>query len=259
MKAYTIPDKIKKILIKAGVIAIWLLLWQLTAAIVGSAFLFPPPLTVIKRLFELAVTPAFLKSCAFTLMRISAGCLLGIIAGTAMGVISAFSKPLRAFFSPALTVIKTTPVASFIILLLLWLSRTGVTVAVSCLLVAPILWANTAQGIASADRGLIEMSRLYGFSRLKRFANIYAPAALPSFSAGVTTAIGFAWKSGISAEVIATPEFAIGTSIYRAKLGLEYTDLFAWTLAVIILSLLIEKTLVFLLKKFVFERRKRHD
>ena len=246
-----------RILIKAGIIAIWFLLWQLLSVVIGSAFLFPSPVTVVKRLCELAVTGNFAVSCLLSLGRVLAGYLIGIAAGTLMGVITAFSKTLRAFFAPLLTVIKTTPVASFIILLLIWMKRTGVTVTVSSILVAPVVWTNVCAGLMNTDRNLLEMSDIYRFSTHRKIRYIYIPAVFPHFSSACMTAIGFAWKAGISAEVIAVPLRAIGTSLYHAKINLNYTDLFAWTLAVVLLSLIVEKLLVLVLERFVFGRAVR--
>ncbi len=251
MTAFIMAHKInfKKILTKAGVILIWLLLWQLSAVIVGSDFLFPTPLSVIKRLCELVVTADFWKAAFFSLSRICLGCFLGILCGTLLGAVTAFSKLLYEFFSPLLTVIKTTPVASFIILLLVWIKRDGIPVFIAFLMVVPILWANVANGIKNADSRLLEAARIFGFTRRQKLKAIYIPETLPAFSAGCATAIGFSWKAGIAAEILAIPRDSVGYNLYYAKLNLEYDDLFAWTAAVILMSFLLEKAVVGLLDR----------
>ena len=50
--------------------------------------------------------------------------------------------------------------------------------------------------------------------------------------------------AGIAAEVLSTPQLGIGTELYFSKTYLETSDLFAWTLVVILLSMMIEKLLV---------------
>lgn len=242
-------SKAKKVMIKAGVILIWLLLWQLMAVIVNSEFLFPSPLSVIKRLCELAATTDFWKAAVFSLGRISLGCVLGIICGTLLGAVTAFSKPLYEFFSPLLVTIKTTPVASFIILLLVWIKRNGIPVVIAFLMVVPILWSNVAEGLRSADKQLLEAAKIFRFGKKQKLKGIYLPSVKPSFIAGCTTAIGFSWKAGIAAEVLAIPPDSVGYNLYYAKINLEYADLFAWTAAVIIMSFLLEKAVVKLLKK----------
>ncbi len=242
-------SKVKRIMIKAGVIVAWLLLWQLTAAIVDSEFLFPTPISVIKRLSELAVTADFWKAAACSLGRISLGCAGGIIVGTLFGALTAFSKPLYEFFSPLLVTVKTTPVASFIILLLVWVKRSGIPIVIAFLMVVPILWSNVAEGLRNADRQLLEAAKIFRFTRMQKIKGVYIPSVRPSFTAGCTTAIGFSWKAGIAAEILAIPPDTVGYNLYYAKINLEYDDLFAWTAAVIAMSFLLEKAVVKILKK----------
>ena len=242
-------SKVKRIMIKAGVIVAWLLLWQLTAAIVDSEFLFPSPISVIKRLSELVVTADFWKAAAYSLGRISLGCAGGIIVGTLFGALTAFSKPLYEFFSPLLVTVKTTPVASFIILLLVWVKRSGIPIVIAFLMVVPILWSNVAEGLRNADRQLLEAAKIFRFTRMQKIKGVYIPSVRPSFTAGCTTAIGFSWKAGIAAEILAIPPDTVGYNLYYAKINLEYDDLFAWTAAVIAMSFLLEKAVVKILKK----------
>ena len=242
-------SKVKRIMIKAGVIVAWLLLWQLTAAIVDSEFLFPSPTSVIKRLSELAVTADFWNAAAYSLGRISLGCAGGIIVGTLFGALTAFSKPLYEFFSPLLVTVKTTPVASFIILLLVWVKRSGIPIVIAFLMVVPILWSNVAEGLRNADRQLLEAAKIFRFTRMQKIKGVYIPSVRPSFTAGCTTAIGFSWKAGIAAEILAIPPDTVGYNLYYAKINLEYDDLFAWTAAVIAMSFLLEKAVVKILKK----------
>lgn len=152
-------SKLIRIIKKAGVIAAWLLLWQLAALAVGSSFLFPSPLTVLRRLGELCVTKEFALDCLGSLGRISLGCFSGIVFGSLLGAVTAFSKPLYDFFSPLLTVIKTTPVASFIILLLVWVKRSGVPVVIAFLMVVPVMWSNVSAAVADTDRLLARSGR----------------------------------------------------------------------------------------------------
>ena len=240
---------LKRIFIKAGVIAVWLLLWQFAAKAVGSSFLFPAPAAVFLRLGELLREKEFYIAAFSSLLRILSGCVLGIAAGTFLGAITAKSKVLYELLSPVLTLIKSTPVASFIILLLIWVKRNNIPAVTSFIMVVPILWSNVSSGIIKTDKNLLEMAQIFRLSAVKRITKIYIPQTLPFFGAGCATAVGFAWKAGIAAEVLAIPVKAIGTHLYYAKTNLEYTELFAWTAAVVVLSLIFEKTVVFIIGK----------
>ena len=137
--------------------------------------------------------------------------------------------------------IKATPVASFIILSLVWLGTAAVPIFMAFLMVLPIIWANVMQGIHGVDREYLEMARIFAMSRGKRLMKIYIPCVLPYFIAGCRSALGIAWKAGIAAEVLATPAGSIGKNLYEAKIYLNTADVFAWTAVVVIMSLVIEK------------------
>ena len=231
--------------------AVWLLLWQAAAWAVGSDLLLPSPISTAKALFSLILTGFFWKSCALTLLRVFAGFLLGIAVGSALGVLTAASRFAEAILSPLRSVVKAAPVTSFIILVLLYLSSALTPMFIAFLMVAPIAWTNVAGGVLSTDSQLLEMAKVFGFSRAKTLKTVYAPSVLPHFVSACTTGLGFAWKSGVTAEVISHPDFGIGRAILESTLYLETPELFAWTAAVIILSFALEKLVILLLGRAV--------
>lgn len=225
-------------------IFVWLVIWMLVYHFVHQPILVPSPFAVMKRVLELLGTAPFWKKTVFTLLGITAGYFLGVAGGVLLAVLTAASHWLSVIFRPALAVIKSTPVVSFIILALVWMEKSAVPVFISFLMVLPLVWANLTAAIRETDAQLLEMARTYHFSRKNILRYIYIPSVLPALLSALTTAIGFAWKAGIAAEVISTPKDSIGAQLYNAKVYLETVDLFAWTLVVILLSLLFEKGIV---------------
>lgn len=225
----------------AAAILFWLAVWQAAAWRVDSLLFLPGPWTVAVRLMELARTVVFWQTAGLTLLRV----LLGMLWGTALGVLLAclacVSRWLDVILSPAVRVVRATPVASFILLVFLWTDRNQVPVVIAALMVLPVVWGNVVRGIRECDRKLLELAAAYRFSRLKTARLILWPSVRPYFLSAVTTSIGLAWKSGVAAEALVWPKLAIGTQIYNTKFYLETADLFAWTLMVIVLSLLLEK------------------
>jgi NitT/TauT family transport system permease protein len=173
------------------------------------------------------------------------GIAVSLIVGSFLAIITESSKLLDALFSPLLTVIKSTPIASFIILTLLWIEKNSIPVFIISLIVVPIVWSNISAGIRSVDKNLFEVSRIYSFSIPKRILKLYIPSIFPYFLAACKASLGMAWKAGISAEILSTPKDTIGTELYFSKTYLETPSLFAWTVVVIILSIIIEKIFVY--------------
>lgn len=237
-------------------LAVWLGLWWALAACIAQPLLLPTPWQVLGRLGELAAAGPFWRACLTTLGRVFLGGGVGIALGFALAVLSARFAWCAAVFSPAVKVVRATPVASFIILIWLWASAAWVPVVITALMAVPIAWAATLQGIGEADPQLIELAQVYRFSKGKTVRLVYLPAMENALAGGCRTALGFAWKSGVAAEALCRPAQAMGTAIWNAKTYLETTDLFAWTVAVVVLSIVVEKLLWGLWK--AVEGRRRH-
>ena len=233
-----------KTLRRLAVAVFWLALWQLAAAAVGKELLLPGPSAVLRKLIELALTGAFWRTLARSILRVLTGILAAVILGVLTGLLTHKSRLARELLSPVMTLLKSTPVASFIILALVWLGRDAVPVFIAGLMVLPVVWANTAAGLAGIDPQLLELASVYRFPRMKTFRRIVWPSVLPHLRAALRSALGLGWKAGIAAEVLTVPPYSIGKSIYEAKLYLETTELFAWTAAVVLLSFLIERVIL---------------
>ena len=232
---------VKKILRVVIPLAFWLGVWQLAALWVDTIYqpgrgylLLPAPTLVAGRLAALMGEPAFWQAAAVSLGRI-----FGAIA-----VLTAALPWADWLLGPAVKVIRAIPVASFIVLVLLWAPTTSsVPAIVSALMVLPVVWGNVGRGIGETDPLLLEAARAYRFGRGKTLRLVYVPSVLPYFASGCATALGLAWKAGVAAEVLCQPRLAIGTRLYRAKITLETPDVFAWTVVVIALSFLLEVAL----------------
>ena len=218
----------------------WLGVWQLAAFAVGKELLLPGPVAVGRSLLALTRTADFYLSAGATLGRVFLGLLWGGLAGGLLAFLTHFSPWLNAVISPAVRVVRATPVVSFILLVYLWVARAAIPWVISGLMVLPVMWGSLTAGLSDLDEKLLELGRAYRFSRLKRLRLIYLPSLRSHFSAGLLTAFGLAWKSGVAAEVLCPPDRAIGSRLQQAKLGLETADLLAWTLTIVALSLALE-------------------
>lgn len=210
---------------------------------VGQELLLPAPAAVWRSLLALGSTAEFWLSAAYTLGRVLLGLLGGVVLGSLLAAVTHFCRLADWLISPAVRVIRATPVVSFILLVYLWVTRTCIPGVIAALMVLPVIWGNLTAGLAAVDDRLLEMARAYRFGRGKTLRLIYLPSIRSHAASGLLTAFGLAWKSGVAAEVLCPPKYAIGTRIQQAKTALETPELFAWTLVLIALSLLLERLL----------------
>jgi len=222
-------------------VVFWITLWWVVAAVFGMPLLLPTPWATLKCLVGLAATKAFWLTVAGSLLRIVAGIVLALVSGSLLAVLTVKSKLCHTLFSPMLTLFKATPVASVIFLLLLWVGRGRVPLVIAFMMALPIVWGNVREGLLATDKGLLEMAAVFEFSAFKKWRYIHLPSILPYFLAACRSAMGLAWKAGVAAEVLCTPKGSIGRAIYESQLYFYTNELFAWTLLVILLSLLIEE------------------
>ena len=235
----------------AAAVVFWLAVWQLAAAAIGQEVFLVSPLQAAGTLVQLLPQLDFWQRVGFSAGHILLGFLLGAVCSVVCSVAAERWVWVDALLSPVIQLVKATPVASFIILALVWVSGKSLSILISFLMVLPVLYGAVRTGIESADPQLLEMARVFRLPLARRVKAIWLPAVLPAFRQGCSVALGICWKSGVAAEVIGLPDGSIGDALYRAKITLSTGELFAWTFVIILLSAAFEKLFLALLDKAV--------
>ena len=227
---------------------IYLFIWQIVAMWIGEEILLVSPIKVILRLKELFFEREYWENIIFTCIRILSGFFLALLVSIITSILSYLFNSFRIMMKPIVSAIKATPVASIVIVVLIWVSSKNLSIVISFMMAFPILYSALLAGFDNVDNSLIEMAEVFSFSQFKRLKYIYLPSVLPTFITSLTTAIGLAWKSGVAAEVIGLPDGSLGERLYEAKTFLMSADIFAITLTVIVVSILIEKAITLFVK-----------
>lgn len=239
------------------VAAFWLGVWALAAHNFGKPLLFPSPLSVLETLGKLLVTKEFYLITAKSISSILFGTISAILCACILVIVTARIRFVRELIHPIMAVVKATPVASFIILMLLFLGPVKIPTFITFLIVLPIVWTNLDEGIRNIDTQLLEVAKMYRFSLSKRLRVLIFPSIKPYFLSACKTSIGLAWKAGVAAEIIAMPQGTIGTMIGEAKLYIMSAEMFAWTLTVVLLSLAIEFGVSYLFTKLSSTKKQK--
>ncbi len=225
----------------------WLLIWLLLSRRIGQQIILPSPGSVLARLAALVATPSFWSSILFSFGRIVSGFLLGLTAGGLLAAAGARFLAVREFFSPAMTLIKASPVASFTILLLTWVPSRNLSVVIAFLMVLPIVYTNLLTGISQTPALLLEMADLFEIGWAGRLRCIYLSELLPYLRSACALSLGLCWKAGIAAEVIGIPAGSIGERLYDSKIYFDIPELFAWTAVIVLISLVFGRLFLALL------------
>lgn len=251
-------NKILKKLEKPVAVIFAIAIWQIYAVSLGSEILLASPVATLRQLFVLVLEPDFWSTICFSFFRIVFGFLISLFTGIILAVISSKIHLIEVILWPFISVIKATPVTSFIILCLVWISSKNLSVLISFLMVLPIVYANVLEGINSTDVKLLEMAKVFEISPIKKVLYIYLPHLKPFIISACTVSLGLSWKAGIAAEVIGIPSGSIGEKLYKAKVYLSSPDLFAWTVVIIVISIVFEKLFTSIIKWIYAGLEKEH-
>lgn len=239
MKTSTMIQKNNKSYILA--VLFWLIVWQVASIIIGQEILLVSPFSVFKKILELIAEIEFWQSVGFSFVKITTGFIIAFITGIIFSIIASNKREFKILIEPLIITIQSIPVASFIILSLIWVSSKNLSIVISFFMVLPIVYRNILDGIESISSELKDMATIFKVSKLKKIRYIYISEVTPYLRAACNVSLGLCWKSGIAAEVIGTPANSIGEKLYEAKIYLNTPDLFAWTIVIIIVSICFQK------------------
>lgn len=242
--------KIIKSLYPTASIFTLLFIWKVSAVLIDADIILPPPEVVLKALFKIMFSSNFVLKLGSTLGRGLLGFLISYVSGIIVGTTAGIFPKFRGLVKPFISIIRTIPVISVILLALIWFNVDFVPVFVAFLMAFPIVAGNITEGITTVDRELIEMANIYKVPLKKQIFNIYLPSIMPFIFAGASLSLGIIWKVVVAAEVLSQPQWGVGTSLNEAKTFLITKEVFAWTLVAIFLSFITEVTFNYLNKKF---------
>lgn len=244
------PVKLKKT--KAyGVISIcfWLILWELASRWIHNSILIVSPLEVVRTLFEMMKANTFYGELLGSMGRIIAGFMAGLVLGVLFATLAYKFEIVFYLLKPIVSVVKTTPVASFIILVLIWVGSSYLVVVIALLMVFPVIYSNLHQGLCQVSKQMIEMGQIFRLPWIRKIRYLYLPSLMPYILVSCNLSLGLCWKAGIAAEVIGMPSGSIGASLYNAKLYFDTNQVFAWTIVIICCSIVFEKVFLWLIRK----------
>ncbi len=236
---------------RAALASIFLLIWLLAAQRM-PAFVLPGPERVLQALWNLTRTDSFLHDIGVTMSRVVTGFVLAALAGTPLGLALGSSRALARFFEPLLAVMNTVSSAIWAVFAIIWFGiSNATTVFVVFMTAMPLILTNVWQGSQDVDRQHVELARSFRMSRSQVLRKIYLPSILPYFFSGARLAFGFGWRVSLVAETLGSSD-GIGYRLRQAADLVQTDQVFAWTLLLVVLMLLIESGVLKPLERRLF-------
>ncbi len=159
--------------------------------------------------------PTFLDQILTSLRTVFAGFVLATLVAVPVGILAGLSRTVNAAVNPLVQLFKPVsplawlPIVTMVVSALYvssdpWLPKSFVNSAITVTLCS--LWPaliNTALGVASIDRDLMNVGRVLQLGWFARVTKIVLPSALPLIFTGLRLSLGVGWMVLIAAEMLA--------------------------------------------------------
>ncbi|WP_099469478.1 ABC transporter permease [Konateibacter massiliensis] len=226
--------KSNKLFDKAIAIAIVFSAWKILTC-------FFPPLvvptieSVVKELTEICVTGTLYNTIKITMVRLVIGLTIGVILGLILGIMMGYVPRIKGILMPIIGILQTVPPVSWVVLALVWFGFNGKPVVFIVVISSlPIIAINVCQGIEQIDKRLMQMAKLYHFSKINKLRHVILPSIFPYFETSFRVALGSGWKIAVMGEVLTTSD-GIGGMIKLARLNIEPENIIAWSIIIVLL------------------------
>lgn len=224
--------KIKYLLIS---IVVLIAIWHIVSLIVDKQILVPSPLATFDSLMGIVRTETFASVVLATLWRITLAFGIAFVLAVVLGMLAGLYEPINYLLKPIVTIFKSIPVMSIIILAIIWLDSERAPLLVAFLITFPLLYQNVVMGIKNVDPKLVELVEVYQIRKFKIISSIYLPSIKSYLLAGVSTALGLNVRVVVATEVLARPRVSIGTALQLERALLNTEGVFAWSFIAILL------------------------
>lgn len=242
----------------AAILLMWAV-WLIAVAIVKNGELVPPFEDSAREFFTLFAKGFFWKSLGHTLLRTLISFLISFALALGCACLAAAFKPFAAFMRPIVAVCRTLPTMAVLLLILTWLAPRTAPVAVSLLVLFPMIYSQLCAGIEGVDGELLEMAKVYKLTAKQKLKSIYIPQILPAAVENAGTNLSFGIKIVISAEVMALTRTAIGGLMQESQAYYNYPRLAALTIWAVAFGIVLEVTFRLISKAaFKWKREAQH-
>ena len=236
----------------SGIVFIFLI-WFIWTIIDDNIF-FPRIDEVIIDMGKLLIDGKNLLIILYTFLKVIGLISLSFFVSFVLAIISYKLQSFRLFISPTIAIMRSTPVASVILILILLVGTKYAPLFISLLVIIPIAYENIYVAFKNIDEELIDETRLVSNIDLKIVFTVFIPVSMDYLISSLLTCFGLALKVLVMSEVLTQGNMTIGGNIQLAKATIDITRVFSWSIILVIIVLIVEVFIKKIEKKIVKTR-----
>ena len=240
--------KLENVFFIIGVILI-LLLWLISSNLIDNEIVIPKINDVARRTYEYLTDWYTIKIVLFTIVKLIVIVTICAILAYLLAVLAYLSNSFRYILKPFMSLIRTLPIVTVIILLLLYVGFKATPIYICAFVVLPIIYEQVLVSFDGIDKNIIEETKMLSNTNFKVIVNVYLPLSMPYFISSIFTVLGLGLKVLVMAEIFSLGNNTIGEQIQIARSLADTVGIFAWTLILLIIVFIFESVIRIIMKK----------
>lgn len=230
----------KKTGITATAVFSLFLVWFAGSAIMDNPLLLPGPIAVFSAFGNIITEETGLLAIGMTLLRLALAMGVALVSGLFLGVWAGLKPAVGVFLRPLVTVLRTVPVISIVVIILIVAGFEKTPYVITFLMIFPLFFQGISEGVSAIDPELVDVYKLEDNRFFTGLRHCYLPLIQNHIKTALLQSAGLGIKVLVMAEFLAQTRNSIGNQLYLAKVNLEYDRVFAWTILLIIVAVILE-------------------
>lgn len=235
----TSSSKINILFFALGIVTI-LIFWEVLNK-TGNDFVVPSISSVLKDIVKLLTDGKSLLLIGKTILKLLLALCTAFIISFDLSILSYKSSKFKSFISPVISLIRTMPVATFVVILLILIGSKKAPIIITLFVLIPIIYEALLNSFQTIDKDILEETKLVSNINLRIILTIFVPIKVKNILSTLLSSCGLGLKVLIMSEVITQSSNTIGGIIANEKGSFfNMTRVFSWTLILIIMVMIIE-------------------
>lgn len=220
---------------------IYLISYEFLVFIINKPIILPSLKTVLSFFILQASDPLFYVAFLSSIARVLFGSLLALSFAFFAAILAHKYNWYRLLINPFLVLVKTLPNITYILLILIWLSREVSVSVIALLIVFPTSYAQISSGLDVLSIDQKEVLLIYPEEWLEVLKKVTLPSLLPFIFEALILSLSLGFKVGVMAEILGQVHPGLGYLLYSAKMNFNIAEVFALSIWMILWVVFVEK------------------
>ena len=232
--------------------------WQVVCELeIFTPYILPSPITTLKTMFDMSLSGELITHVMISFKRIFVGYAFAFILAFTFGGVAALFPKASIYYEWILEFFRNVPPLSLIAILVLWFGINETPKIIIIILASFFpMFLSISKGLTSCDVKLIEVGKIFCFSKFEIFYKIILKNAIKDIFVGMRIGFGYAMRAIVGAEMIAASS-GLGYLILDAEELSRADRIFVGIFTIGICGVLIDRVFLFLISKFSLLRSEK--